>query len=67
LPIVKEKIHKSLDKENQSTGYLWIIGDTQVFVINDGNKVPAICILSSVTIKKNYPANTLSLEKLIFE
>jgi hypothetical protein len=67
LPIVKEKIHKSLDKENQSTGYLWIIGDTQVFVINDGNKVPAICILSSVTIKKTYPANTLSLEKLIFE
>ncbi len=67
LPIVKEKKHEALDKENQSTGYLWVIGDTQVFIINDGNKVPAICILSSLSIRKNYPENTLSLEKLIFE
>jgi hypothetical protein len=67
LPIVKEKKHEALDKENQSTGYLWMIGDTQVFIINDGNKVPAICILSSISINKTYPENTLSLEKLIFE
>ncbi len=66
-PIVKEKKHEALDKENQSTGYLWIIGDTQVFIINDGNRVPAICILSSISLRKTYPENTLSLEKLIFE
>lgn len=66
-PVVKEKKHQALDKENQSTGYIWNVGDTQIFVINDGNKVPAICILSSINIRNNYPANTLTLDKLIFE
>jgi hypothetical protein len=66
-PIIKEKRHEALDKENQSTGYLWTIGDTQVFIINDGYKVPAICILSSISVRATYPPNTLSLEKLIFE
>jgi hypothetical protein len=66
-PTIKEKRHEALDKENQSTGYLWVIGDTHVFIINDGNKVPAICIISSVSMRSKYPENTLSLEKLIFE
>lgn len=66
-PVIKEKAHKALDIENHSTGYSWIIGDTNVFIINDGIKAPSICILSSISIRKNYPENTLSLEKLIFE
>lgn len=66
-PQIKEKKHQSLDKENHSTGYKWIIGDTQVLIINDGENVPAICVLSSISIQSKYPANTLNLEKLIFE
>lgn len=66
-PKIKEKKYKALDEENQSTGYVWIIGDTEVFIINDGTRMPAICILSSISIKSTYPENTLSLEKLIFE
>lgn len=66
-PVVKEKKHQALDIENQSTGYIWNVGDTQIFVINDGKKVPAICILSSMQIRNTYPANTLTLDKLIFE
>lgn len=66
-PIVKEKKHQALDKENQSTGYTWTVGDTQIFIINDGVRVPAICVLSSISIRKTYPPNTLTLDKLIFE
>ncbi len=66
-PIIKEKKFKALDDENHSTGYVWKIGDTEVFIINDGTRMPAICIISSLSIKSKYPANTLSLEKLIFE
>lgn len=66
-PIIKEKKHKALDEENQSTGYQWKVGDTEIFMINDGRRMPAICILSSISAKINYPANTLDLEKLIFE
>lgn len=66
-PVVLEKNHQALDKENQSTGYQWNIGDTRLFIINDGNKVPAICILYSNSMRASYPPNTLSLEKLIFE
>ena len=66
-PIVKEKKHQALDKENQSTGYAWTVGDTQIFVINDGIRVPAICVLSSISMRKLYPENTLTLDKLIFE
>lgn len=66
-PIIKEKKHQALDKENQSTGYTWTVGDTQIFIINDGVRVPAICVLSSISIRKTYPENTLTLDKLIFE
>lgn len=66
-PKIKEKKFRALDEENHSTGYQWNIGDTEVFIINDGIKMPAICIISSISIKSKYPANTLSLEKLIFE
>ncbi len=66
-PTIKEKKHQALDIENQSTGYTWIVGDTQIFVINDGIKVPAICVLSSISMRKTYPINTLTLDKLIFE
>ncbi len=66
-PIIKEKKHQALDKENQSTGYTWTVGDTQIFIINDGVRVPAICVLSSISISKTYPENTLTLDKLIFE
>lgn len=66
-PKIKEKKFKAVDEENHSTGYQWIIGDTEIFIINDGTRMPAICILSSVSIKLKYPTNTLSLEKLIFE
>jgi hypothetical protein len=66
-PTIREKKHQALDKENQSTGYTWTVGDTQIFVINDGIRVPAICVLSSINIRKTYPANTLTIDKLIFE
>ena len=66
-PTIKEKKYKALDDENHSTGYVWKVGDTEIFIINDGTRMPAICILSSSSIKAKYPENTLSLEKLIFE
>jgi len=66
-PTIKEKKYKALDDENRSTGYVWKIGDTEVLIINDGTRMPAICVLSSISIKAKYPASTLSLEKLIFE
>lgn len=66
-PIIKEKKFNALDEENNSTGYKWIVGDTEIFIINDGNKMPAICVISSLSIKSKYPINTQSLEKLIFE
>jgi hypothetical protein len=66
-PVIKEKKYQALDKENQSIGYIWTYGDTQIFVINDGVRVPAICILSSINIRKMYPEHTQTLDKLIFE
>lgn len=66
-PIIKEKQHKALDADNQSTGYIWVHGDTHILIINDGKRMPAICVLSSNTMKAKLPSNTLNLEKLIFE
>lgn len=66
-PTIKEKKFSALDEHNHSTGYRWNIGDTEVFIINDGTRMPAICIISSISLKNKYPASTLSLEKLIFE
>ncbi len=66
-PIIKEKQHKALDSDNQSTGYVWVSGDTHILIINDGKRMPAICVLSSNSMKAKLPESTLSLEKLIFE
>lgn len=66
-PSIIEKKHKALDEENNSTGYKWIVGDTEIFIINDGLKMPAICVINSISLKAKYPINTQSLEKLIFE
>ncbi len=66
-PIIKEKKLASIDGDEPTIGYVWNIGDTHLLIINDGKASPAIIILSSKKLKSQYPANNLSLEKLIFE
>lgn len=66
-PIIKEKKLISIEGDEPTIGYVWNIGDTHLLIINDGKASPAIVVLSSKKIKSQYPVNTLSLEKLIFE
>jgi hypothetical protein len=66
-PAIREKKLASIDGDEPTIGYVWNIGDTHLLIINDGKASPAIAVLSSKKIKSQYPASSLSLEKLIFE
>jgi hypothetical protein len=66
-PTVLEKKNKAADDFEFSIGYKWVVAGTEVLIINDGPRNPALCIISSKAIKATYPSTILNIEKLIFE